>query len=203
MAAGTIGSRQDAVDYLTWTFYFRRLLQNPSYYGLADTDEEDINAFLSGLVEDNLAALEVRVGVLPQTPCTRCATAAVWYLQSSSCHIEQLCSAVTMHIIKLQRPAFTFGIDGAQDAGCVSTAEEGDVVAATPMGHIASFFYLKYTTMAFFRQHMGPGMDLKVRPAPSPCSSKTLTSLPAVCFFWVKTVLSVLSRIRTPSDVWS
>ncbi len=48
------------MDYLTWTFFFRRLLQNPSYYGLADTDEEDINSFLSGLVEDNLAALEVQ-----------------------------------------------------------------------------------------------------------------------------------------------
>ena len=59
VAAGTIGSKQDAVDYLTWTFFFRRLLQNPSYYGLADTDEGDVNAFLSGLVEDNLAALEV------------------------------------------------------------------------------------------------------------------------------------------------
>jgi len=64
VAAGTIGSKQDAVDYLTWTFFFRRLLQNPSYYGLGDTDEEDVNAFLSGLVEDNLAALEVG-----ETPC--------------------------------------------------------------------------------------------------------------------------------------
>lgn len=29
VAAGTISSKQDAMDYITWTYFFRRLMMNP------------------------------------------------------------------------------------------------------------------------------------------------------------------------------
>ncbi|KAG5950888.1 hypothetical protein E4U53_004221 [Claviceps sorghi] len=40
VAADTVVTKQDALDYLTWTFFFRRLHKNPSYYGLELSAEQ-------------------------------------------------------------------------------------------------------------------------------------------------------------------
>ncbi|XXG94420.1 Putative steryl acetyl hydrolase mug81 [Hypoxylon texense] len=40
VSAETVTTKQDALDYLTWTFFFRRLHKNPSYYGLEISAEE-------------------------------------------------------------------------------------------------------------------------------------------------------------------
>jgi activating signal cointegrator complex subunit 3 len=42
------------MDYLTWTYFYRRLVMNPSFYGLEDVSEEGINMYLSELVEDSV-----------------------------------------------------------------------------------------------------------------------------------------------------
>jgi antiviral helicase SLH1 len=65
ISAETIASKQDALDYLTWTFFFRRLHKNPTYYGLeisADEQntvaaQEHANDFLIELVDEALEDL--------------------------------------------------------------------------------------------------------------------------------------------------
>ena len=52
-----IGSTQDAVDWATYTYFYRRLLANPSYYGLTDTSHEGLSTHLSELVENTLKDL--------------------------------------------------------------------------------------------------------------------------------------------------
>ncbi|XP_022375871.1 activating signal cointegrator 1 complex subunit 3 [Enhydra lutris kenyoni] len=58
IAGGTITSKQDAMDYITWTYFFRRLIMNPSYYSLSDVSHDSVNKFLSSLVEKSLVELE-------------------------------------------------------------------------------------------------------------------------------------------------
>ena len=58
IVAGTITSKQDAMDYVTWTYFFRRLIMNPSYYHLDDTSSTGINKFLSEVVQNVLVQLQ-------------------------------------------------------------------------------------------------------------------------------------------------
>ena len=45
------------MDYITWTYFFRRLMRNPTYYGLEGVDETNLNKFLSDTVERALGEL--------------------------------------------------------------------------------------------------------------------------------------------------
>ncbi|XP_060805871.1 activating signal cointegrator 1 complex subunit 3 [Amyelois transitella] len=57
IVAGTVQTKQDILDYLTWTYFFRRLLKNPSYYNLESLEPQDVNRYLSNLVQTSLDAL--------------------------------------------------------------------------------------------------------------------------------------------------
>ncbi|KAL1874544.1 putative steryl acetyl hydrolase mug81 [Diaporthe australafricana] len=65
VSAETVISKQDALDYLTWTFFFRRLHKNPSYYGLEIAADEHnsiaaqqlANDFMIEMVDKSLSEL--------------------------------------------------------------------------------------------------------------------------------------------------
>ncbi|CAH0402336.1 unnamed protein product [Chilo suppressalis] len=57
IVAGTVQTKQDILDYMTWTYFFRRLLKNPSYYNLESLEPQDVNYYLSNLVQTSLDQL--------------------------------------------------------------------------------------------------------------------------------------------------
>ena len=58
IVARTIENKQDAVDILTWTLMYRRLVQNPQAYNCQGRTQQHISDFLSELVETTLSDLE-------------------------------------------------------------------------------------------------------------------------------------------------
>ncbi|KAL8953945.1 MAG: hypothetical protein Q9222_000232 [Ikaeria aurantiellina] len=57
VSAGTVASKQDALDYLTWTFFFRRLHKNPSYYGLEISADEHNTIAAQQLANDYMVEM--------------------------------------------------------------------------------------------------------------------------------------------------
>ncbi|KAI9253156.1 Sec63 Brl domain-containing protein [Sporodiniella umbellata] len=60
--SGRIKNKQDAVDFLTWTFMYRRLTQNPNFYGLEGNMDKYltklVNQATESLVQDELIDIE-------------------------------------------------------------------------------------------------------------------------------------------------
>jgi len=90
---------QDAVDYLTWSFYYRRITQNPNYYNLQGTSHRHLSDHLSELVE--------------------------------------------------------MTIDDLSKAKCINVEDETEL-SALNLGIIASYYYLRYTSVELFSSSLKP-----------------------------------------------
>jgi antiviral helicase SLH1 len=70
VSAETITTKQDALDYLTWTFFFRRLHKNPSYYGLEISAEEHNTIAAQQMANDYMISMvDTSLGELEKSKC--------------------------------------------------------------------------------------------------------------------------------------
>ncbi|KAJ5009562.1 putative helicase mug81 [Colletotrichum sp. SAR 10_99] len=70
VSAETVVTKQDALDYLTWTFFFRRLHKNPSYYGLEISAEEHNSIAAQTMANDYMIEMiDKSLGELAKSSC--------------------------------------------------------------------------------------------------------------------------------------
>ena len=118
VCGGTITCVQDAIDWVTWTYAFRRIVQNPSYYKCESNAPEAIHAFLVSTLAHVFDDL-VDAGCIAQGSSGSSSSSS-----STSSHLDD------------------------------------DAVRPTPLGRIASYYYLEYTTIKRFNDAMSDGMQL-------------------------------------------
>jgi len=58
ISIGTINSLSDAIGYLNWTFYARRVKMNPSYYGAKSAEDEDVEEFFLSVIKETTDTLQ-------------------------------------------------------------------------------------------------------------------------------------------------
>jgi pre-mRNA-splicing helicase BRR2 len=118
----TISSKQDAVDWITWSFMYRRLTQNPNYYNLQGTSGAHLNDFLSELVENTLSELVTaqcaEVGDLEVVPLNLGIVTSHYFLRCSS--IQTFANSLNPNI----------GIKGLLEV--LTAVEEFEILAVRP-----------------------------------------------------------------------
>ena len=99
IATKTITSQEDAVDYLTWSFLYRRLTKNPNYYNLTGSTPTHLSEHLSEMAEtvlDDLAeskCISVNADEGTVAPLNLGMVASYYYINYTT--IELIASSVT------------------------------------------------------------------------------------------------------------
>jgi activating signal cointegrator complex subunit 3 len=146
VAGGAVVSRHDAVEYITWTYFFRRLLQNPTYYELEDATPDGVKAFLYGVVDDIFAELE-------ESGCVMLGEEAVEALVEGIEEEEEAAAGAEgggagSGQASSSSSSRTLSGKGPRGSSALPTAD--DAVAPTSIGNITSYYYLSHTTAACF-----------------------------------------------------
>ncbi|CAH8533051.1 unnamed protein product [Heterobilharzia americana] len=99
----TIENKQDAVDYLTWTFLYQRMTQNPNYYNLQGVTHRHLSDHLSELVETTLNDLETSKCIAVEdgidlSPLNLGMISAYYYIQYNTIELFSLSLTAKMKI---------------------------------------------------------------------------------------------------------
>lgn len=162
-ATGTIRSVvPDCVDYLTWTYYYRRLLMNPAYYGLnVEEDEEEHEEaaprpgqqhkpkeVTPAMVTQHM--LKLLVSTLNDLLAADCVRFTAPSSTSTSTSELQLPNQITQ---TLEQLGLRSGLSHHHENHHENHNYNNNLLEATFLGKVASYYYLHYRTPINFRTH--------------------------------------------------
>ena len=152
------------MDFLSWTYFFRRLARNPAYYHLevpmvaasasSSLGLDEAGSLMGSFIASLMTSL-IRPRLIASLIRPR--------LMTSLIRPRLIASLIRLRLIaSLIRPRLwavnTFLSDliegtlyDLQSAGCLEIDEiDGSSVRPLTLGRVASYYYLKYTTVALF-----------------------------------------------------
>ena len=125
------------MDFLSWTYFFRRLARNPAYYHL-EVPMVAASASSSLGLDEAGSLMGSFIGSLM--------TSLIRPRLIASLIRPRLCAVNTFLSDLIEGTLYDL-----QSAGCLEIDEiDGSSVRPLTLGRVASYYYLKYTTVALF-----------------------------------------------------
>ena len=161
------------MDFLSWTYFFRRLARNPAYYHLEvpmvaasassslGLDEAGslmgsfIASLMTSLIRPRLMTSLIRPRLIASLIRPRLMTSLIRpRLMTSLIRLRLIASLIRPRLCAVNTFLSDL-IEGTlydlQSAGCLEIDEiDGSSVRPLTLGRVASYYYLKYTTVALF-----------------------------------------------------
>jgi replicative superfamily II helicase len=141
IAGGVICNLENCLEFITWTYFFRRLIYNPSYYQLEDSSEAGIQIYLITMLSKVCVELWMHECIYINEEGYDSASKSSGLITSASSNTSTSSTGA--------------GKDGT-DKAIVTTVltslkDTNFMVSPTPQGRITSYYYLYYKTVAMFR----------------------------------------------------
>lgn len=133
ISSNTIQSLQHAMDYLTWTYFYRRLKKNPSYYELIPS------AVLNASGHGSNCDSHQHPGQQDQS------------IDDAYAHVTD--RDIAEHLSRLVLQCF----EDLETSECIQVVD--DKCASLCLGRISSFYYLKHTTLRLFKDALTSSIE--------------------------------------------
>ena len=134
------------MDFLSWTYFFRRLARNPAYYHLEVPMVAASASSSLGLDEAGSLMGSCIASLMTSLIRPRLMTSLIRLRLIASLIRPRLCAVNTFLSDLIEGTLYDL-----QSAGCLEIDEiDGSSVRPLTLGRVASYYYLKYTTVALF-----------------------------------------------------